>query len=99
MGFQIVDALQVGSKQADDQIAGLNRRRGEHIGHAGTAVQNDKIHQPGGGVDQLEYHGVFDFRITQRILTGGIAHQADERIAFEHRDMACHQRGVDLYAA
>lgn len=45
------------------------------------------------------YHSIFDFRIAQRILTGGIAHQADERIAFEHRNMACHQCGVDLHAA
>ena len=99
MGFQVVDALQVGGEQADDQIAGLNRRRGKHIGHVGTAVQDDEIHQLCGSVDQLEYHSIFDFRIAQRIFAGGIAHQADEGIAFEHRNMACHQRGVDFYAA
>ena len=99
VSFQVIDALQVGCKQPHDQIAALNRGGREHIGHVGTAVQNDEIHQLGGCIDQLLNHAIFDLRITQGIFAGTVSHQADERIAFQHCDMACHQRSVDLYAA
>ena len=63
MGFQVIHALQVGRQNTDDQIPRLNRRGSEYIRHIGTAVQDDEIHQLRGGVDQLEHHGVFDFRV------------------------------------
>ena len=99
VSLQVVDAFQVGRQDADHQIAGFNGRRGKHIRHVGTAVQDYEINQLGGGIDQLEHHPVLGFRIAERVLTCRIAHQADERIAFENRDMTCDKRGVDLHAA
>ena len=95
VSLQVVDAFQVGGKDADDQVAGLDGGGSEYVGHGGAAVQYQVVHQaPSGG-----YEPVVGVRVAQGVLTGAVPHEPYERVVLKYRHMAGDQGRVNLHAA
>ena len=77
---QVIQAPQVRGDDADRHIRRLDCRRREEIEHVGAAVQNDVIHKFCSFSDKELYLVILQLWVGERVLPGGIAHDADERV-------------------
>ena len=50
-------------------------------------------------MNELQYHGIFDFWVAQRVFSCRIAHHPNEGIVFQHCHMTGDQRCINLHTA